>query len=187
MNKKILVVVDMQKDFITGSLGNAECVNVVDRVVDLIEKGNYDEIYVTYDTHSEDYLDTNEGNHLPVTHCIKGTEGYELDDRIKKAIDTVSDRHIPILSFEKPTFGSINLAHYLMNESSSKVKNESSTQIDFCGVCTGICVISNVMLAKAAVPETKIRVIADACACVTTESHRTALNAMKMCHIEIIE
>lgn len=187
MSKKILVVVDMQKDFITGSLGNAECVNVVDKVAALIENGNYDEIYLTYDTHNEDYLKTNEGKHLPVKHCIKGTAGYEPDDRIKEAINKASDRKIPAHSFEKATFGSMNLAQYFMNEKLSKIRNDFSTQIDFCGVCTGICVISNVLLAKAAVPEANIRVIADACACVTPQTHKTALEAMKLCHIEIVE
>ena len=185
MSKKILVVVDMQRDFITGPLGNEECVNVVDGVVDLIENGNYDEIYVTYDTHNKDYLETNEGKNLPVPHCIKGTDGYELNDRVKEAIVDASGRQIAIHEFEKSTFGSMNLAQHLMNEQLSQVKND--TQIDFCGVCTGICVISNVLLAKAAVPDVNIRVIANACACATPESHKTALEAMRMCQIEVIE
>lgn len=187
MSRKILVVVDMQKDFITGPLGNAECAFVVDKVADLIENGNYDEIFVTYDTHNRNYMRTNEGKHLPVEHCIKGTEGYKLDDRIEEAINTVSGRHIPVHAFDKTTFGSLNLALHFRNGFLSKIENKPDTQIDFCGVCTGICVISNVLLAKAAVPETNIRVIANACACVTPESHKTALEAMKMCHIEIVE
>lgn len=187
MNKKILVVIDMQKDFITGPLGNTECANTVDKVAELIEYGDYDEIYVTYDTHDVNYLNSNEGKHLPVEHCIKGTAGYELEDRIIKAIQTAANRNTPVVNFEKFTFGSINLAQYLVNEDLSGVKNDIATQIDFCGVCTGICVISNVMLAKAAVPEANIRVIANACACVTPESHKRALEAMRLCHIEIVE
>lgn len=184
MNRKILVVVDMQNDFITGALGNDRCDKAADRVAELMENVDYDEIFVTHDCHGEDYPKTNEGRHLPVPHCIKGTAGYELDDRIKKAINAVrTHKNVRIRDFEKTTFGSLELGLLLKNE----LENDSGTQIDFCGICTGICVISNVLLAKAAVPETTIRVIADACACVTPESHRTALDAMKMCHIEVVE
>ena len=187
MSKKILVVVDMQKDFITGSLSNDECANTVEKVANLIEKGDYDEIYVTYDTHNEDYLETNEGKHLPIPHCIEGTAGHELDDRIQKAIDATSNISVPILTFNKETFGSVDLAHHMMNKHLSNIKNEFNTQIDFCGVCTGFCVISNVLLTKAVLPETNIRVMANACACVTPESHKRALESMKTCHIELVE
>lgn len=187
MSSKILVVVDMQKDFITGPLGNAECVHVVDKVENLIEKGNYDEIFVTYDTHSGNYIRTNEGKNLPVEHCIKGTDGHKLDDRIDGAIKALSRHDVPIHIFYKPTFGSLNMALHFRNGFLSKIENKPDTQIDFCGVCTGICVISNVLLVKSAIPEANIRVIAEACACVTPESHKTALEAMKMCHIEIVE
>jgi len=183
MKQRILVVVDMQKDFITGALGNSECAKTVEKVADLIEKGNYEKIILTYDTHNENYLNTIEGKNLLVIHCIKGTEGYELNDKIKQAIDTISERKVPIIVFEKPTFGSMELANYLIKN----VENKSDTQIDFCGVCTGICIISNVLLAKAAVPEANIRVIANACACVTPETHQRALEAMKLCHIEIVK
>lgn len=190
MSKRILIVVDMQNDFITGPLGNSECANVVDRVADIIKTGAYDEIYVTYDTHDENYLKTNEGKHLPVSHCMKGTTGYELDEKIKRALDSTLNRNesahnFVFKAYEKPTFGSMDMAINLMNQ--REEFNQSGTQIDFCGVCTGICVISNVMLAKAAVPEANIRVIANACACVTPESHNRALEAMKMCHIEVVE
>ena len=187
MNKKILVVVDMQKDFITGPLSNDECTNTVERIENLIEKGDYDEIYLTYDTHNEDYLETNEGKNLPIPHCIEGTTGHELDDRIQKAIDAASDRNVPIITFEKDTFGSIDLAHHMMNKHLSNIKNEFNTQIDFCGVCTGFCVISNALLTKTVLPETNIRVIANACACVTAESHKRALESMKTCHIQVVE
>lgn len=179
MKKKVLVVVDMQKDFITGPLGNEACVNAVAPVVELIEKGDYDEIFVTYDTHGEQYMNTNEGKHLPVPHCIKGTDGFELDEKVQKALDQKNNVKI----FEKPTFGSMELAEAMKNE----VGNDAENRIDFCGVCTGICVISNVMLTKAAIPEAEIRVMAGACACVTEDSHKTALEAMKMCHIEVVE
>lgn len=187
MNKKILVVVDMQKDFITGPLSNDECANTVEKVANLIEKGDYDEIYVTYDTHNEDYLETNEGKHLPIPHCIEGTVGHELDDRIQKAIDAASDRNVPILTFKKETFGSVDLAHHMMKKQLLKTENQFSIQIDFCGVCTGLCVISNALLTKTVLPETNIRVMANACACVTPESHKRALESMKTCHIELVE
>jgi len=178
--KKILVVVDMQNDFITGPLGNDECRAVVPKVVDLIKNGRYDRIIYTQDTHDDDYLETNEGKHLPVKHCIVGTEGWELAKDIENAIDNTDERIT--MGLTKKTFGSLFLPESL------KRRNEitKNTQIDFCGVCTGICVISNVMLTKAAAPEANIRVIADACACVTPESHERALAAMEMCHIEIV-
>lgn len=178
---KVLVVVDMQKDFIDGPLGNAECMNAVAPVTKLISDGVYDKIFVTYDTHQENYMSTNEGKHLPVPHCIKGTDGYELNPEVKAALANKSGAEIRYI--EKPTFGSLDLAMIMKNE----VPNTADTQIDFCGVCTGICVISNVMLTKAAVPETDIRVFANACACVTPDTHKTALEAMKLCHIEIVE
>lgn len=187
MSKKILIVVDMQNDFITGPLSNPECANTVEYVVDLIDKENYHEIYLTYDSHNKDYLETNEGKNLPIPHCIEGTTGHKLDHRIQKAIDAASDRNVPILAFKKETFGSLDLAQHMMNSQLSKIKNQSNTQIDFCGVCTGLCVISNVMLTKAILPETNIRVIANACACVTEKSHERALESMKTCHIQIVQ
>lgn len=187
MSKKILVVVDMQNDFITGPLSNKECANTVDKVTHLINKGDYHEIFVTYDTHGEDYLETTEGKNLPIEHCIEGTTGHKLDSRIEKALNDASDRNIPIRSFKKETFGGADMARYLMDTQKSEIKNHPSTQIDFCGVCTGFCVISNVLLTKTILPETNIRVIADACACVTPESHKRALESMKTCHIQIVE
>lgn len=176
--KKILIVVDMQNDFITGPLGNDECRAVVPKVVDLIKNGEYDRIIYTQDSHDDDYLETNEGKHLPVKHCVVGTKGWKLVPEVEEAFETYEMDNLPVDGFVKDTFGCLDLA-----ESFTYMEN---AQIDFCGVCTGICVISNAMLTKAAAPEANIRVIADACACVTPESHERALAAMEMCHIEIV-
>ena len=184
--KKALVIVDMQNDFLTGSLGNAECAATVPEVIKLIASGEYDTIITTQDTHGENYMETQEGRNLPVPHCIRGTKGHEIQKDIKEAIVnqtsklTSASKYIKGIVLEKPTFGSEILAHKL------KFEFADYDEIHFCGVCTGICVISNVLLAKAAVPETKIVVIEKACACVTPESHKTAIEAMKMCQVEII-
>lgn len=176
--RKILVVVDMQNDFISGVLGNAECQGVVAEVVKLIEDKEYSALVVTQDTHFENYLDTQEGKKLPVVHCIKGTDGWKLNETVQKAIESRKD--IKLSTIEKNTFGSLAFANLLRD------KFLDYDEIHFCGVCTGICVISNVMLAKASLVEAKIVVVEKACACVTPESHKTALEAMKMCHIEVI-
>lgn len=181
MAKKILVVVDMQNDFTTGVLGNQECAAVIPRVEELIRKGGYDAAVATMDTHTEDYLNTNEGKNLPVEHCIRGTEGWRIVSSVDKALrETFGERNYRI--FEKPSFGSVDLAEFLRQQS----KEDQDLQIDFAGVCTGICVISNVALAKAFCPEARVRVIASACACVTLESHETALNAMKTFQVTVV-
>lgn len=166
---RLLIVVDMQNDFVTGCLGTKEAQAIVPKVSDLVNHFDGD-VWFTRDTHDENYLNTQEGKKLPVTHCIKGTDGWEIVPEIKELIhgDTVID---------KPTFGSMELA--------KKLENTSYDEIYLCGVCTGICVISNAMLIKAVTPETPIKVIANACACVTPESHNTALEAMKLCQIEV--
>jgi len=181
---KVLVVIDMQKDFTTGALGNAECAATIAPVTELIKKGKYDLIIATLDTHTEDYMNTNEGAHLPVVHCVKGTEGHQMADEVKAALSKTKSR---VQFFEKPTFGAAVLADYFRLTDISGVKNQSDTQIDFCGVCTGICVISNVMITKSVLPEANIRVLSKACACVTPETHKTALDAMRLCHIDIVE
>lgn len=179
--RKILVVVDMQNDFVTGCLGNAECEASVEEVVKVIKSGKYDEVAITRDTHHEDYLSTQEGRKLPVEHCFEGTEGWQIVDEVQKAIDE-SFESGNIRYFDKPVFGSVKLAEYIKTVD----QNEDKLSVDFVGVCTGICVISNVMLVKANCPEAEIKVIADACACVTPQSHQTALDAMKTCHVDIV-
>lgn len=168
--KKLLVVVDMQKDFIDGTLGTAEAVKIVPNVINKIK--NFDgEIVFTKDTHSSIYLDTQEGKNLPVIHCIKGTSGWELDANI---LPLAADKRI----FEKPTFGSLELANY--------IADNDFCEIELIGLCTDICVISNAMLIKAYLPESKVTVDSTCCAGVTPESHENALSSMKMCQINVI-
>lgn len=170
---KVLIVVDMQNDFIDGALGTEEAVNITENVASKI-KGFQGPIIYTRDTHKEDYLNTQEGRNLPVKHCIKGTEGWE----ISKALSVSEDAVI----FDKPTFGSKELAKYLEDLNGK----ENIEEIELIGVCTDICVISNALLIKAYLPEIQITVDASCCAAVTPESHLNALSAMKMCQINVI-
>ena len=172
--KKFLIVIDMQKDFIDGALGTKEAVSIVDNVVNKIR--NFDgEIIVTYDTHSEDYMQTNEGKNLPVPHCIRGTDGWQLDSKIISALENIN-----YTSIEKPTFGSVELPQIIK----SKAGNEDF-EIELVGLCTDICVVSNALLLKANFPEIKISVDPDCCAGVTPETHTAALTTMKMCQINM--
>lgn len=169
--KKLLVVVDMQKDFIDGTLGTPQAQRIVPavrkRICEYTQAG--DEVVFTLDTHGSDYMDTMEGKKLPVLHCIKGTKGWELD----ASLEAFEGKR-----FEKNTFGSLELAEY--------AAAGGYDSIELLGLCTDICVISNAMLIKARIPEAEICVKAGCCAGVTPESHENALNAMKMCHIDVI-
>ena len=174
--KKFLVIVDMQKDFVDGSLGTSEAVGILPAAEELI-KGFDGEIFVTLDTHGEDYLDTAEGKKLPVKHCIKGTAGYELDKRIAKALHGKRYTAVP-----KVTFGSVDLPK-LVKRAAGREKFE----IELIGLCTDICVISNALLLKANFPEAPVSVIAPCCAGVTPELHKAALDVMRSCQIDIKE
>ena len=174
--KKILIVVDMQRDFVDGALGSNEAVAIVDNVVNKIESFDGD-IIVTYDTHSEAYMTTQEGKNLPVPHCIKGTDGWKLDKKVQVALDRKTYK-----SFEKPTFGSTELPLYIMNNYNTK-----EIEIELIGLCTDICVVSNALLMKANFPETKVSVDAACCAGVTPETHQAALTTMKMCQVNVID
>lgn len=169
----VLVVVDMQNDFIDGALGTKEAVAIVPRVVEKIK--SFDGIVLaTRDTHEKDYLSTQEGKNLPVEHCIKGSEGWEIREEIEALL-----KEEPI---DKPTFGSTALGEKLVRIN----QNEKIDAITFIGLCTDICVISNAMIAKAFLPEVPVLVDASCCAGVSVESHTQALEAMKMCQIQII-
>ncbi len=172
--KKILVVVDMQKDFVDGALGTKEAVAIVDNVVRKIEEFDGD-IIVTYDTHQKEYMKTQEGKNLPIPHCIKGTDGWKLEECVQAAVDKKTYKII-----EKPTFGSIELPKYIKEN-----YNIDEIEIELIGLCTDICVVSNALLLKAHFLETKISVDANCCAGVTPESHDAALTTMKMCQITI--
>ena len=171
--KNILIVVDMQNDFIDGALGTKEAVAIVPKVEEKIR--NFDgEVFFTRDTHENWYLETQEGKNLPVVHCIRDTEGWQ----IRKELDAFRKTE-PV---DKDTFGSTDLAGELVaiNE------DEEIGSITLVGLCTDICVISNALLIKASLPEVPIYVDASCCAGVTPESHENALKAMEMCQIKII-
>ena len=172
--KKALIVIDMQNDFITGALGNSQCQAIVPNVVAKIKAAREEgaDIIFTMDTHEENYLETQEGKNLPVPHCIKGTEGWKLIPELKAESEQNARK------IEKRTFGSVFLGQHLSVE---KYK-----AAEFVGVCTDICVISNVLTVKALAPELAITVDASCCAGVTPESHRTALEAMKACQIHVV-
>ena len=172
--KKLLIVVDMQTDFVTGALGTKEAQAIVPMVAEKIKKAKEDgtDVIFTLDTHEENYLDTQEGKQLPVPHCIKNTEGWMLVPQLRPLAGGC-------MSVETPTFGSTRLAHL--------VGKAGYDEIELIGLCTDICVISNAMILKASVPETPISVDASCCAGVTPESHANALAAMKMCQITITE
>ena len=174
--KKILIVVDMQKDFVDGALGSKEAVAIVDNVVNKID-GFDGDIIVTYDTHPENYMETQEGKNLPVPHCIKGTEGWKLDAKVQAAVDKKTFKAI-----EKPTFGSTELPEYIKAN-----YNPEEIEIELIGLCTDICVVSNALLLKANFLETKVSVDADCCAGVTPQSHDAALTTMRMCQVNVIE
>lgn len=181
--KKVLVIIDMQNDFTKGVLGNKECEAAIASVVHVLKSDNWDKIFLTRDTHGDNYLDTQEGKRLPVKHCIKNTDGWEIVPEIMDLCRNKYSQQISII--DKPTFGSLELSQELKKYQDLDV-NDSEMEIYFCGVCTGICVINNVILAKATLPEARICVFENACACVTQKSHKTAIEAMRNCQIDII-
>ena len=166
----VLVVVDMQKDFISGALGTKEAVAIVPRVAEKIAQAKKagKTVVFTRDTHHENYLQTQEGKNLPVPHCIENTPGWEIDP----ALDTTGAR-----IFDKPSFGSEELVQYLK-------ELDNLTSAEFVGLCTDICVVSNALLLKAVLPEMKISVDASCCAGVTPQKHEAALETMRSCQIQ---
>ena len=171
--KKLYVVVDMQKDFIDGSLGTKEAQEMLPRMAERlaeIQAREDTDIVFTMDTHDSDYLETQEGKKLPVQHCIKGTDGWQIAEVLQEFAE------IAVTIVEKPSFGYTGWQEIAAGYD----------EITLGGLCTDICVISNAMLLKAFFPEIKIRIDSTCCAGVTAESHINALNAMKMCQMEII-
>lgn len=175
--KHVLIVVDMQTDFVDGALGTPEAVAILDNVTAKIKAYAADPdgvIFVTYDTHTESYMETSEGKHLPVPHCIKGTAGWALHPTVAAALEGVT-----YTAVEKPTFGSVALPA-LVNEAAA-----GDFSVELIGLCTDICVVSNTLLLKAHYPEVSISVDASCCAGVTPDTHRAALTTMGMCQIEV--
>ena len=173
--KHFLVVVDMQKDFVDGSLGTPEAVAILPAVKQKIQSFEGD-IFVTYDTHFEDYLDTPEGKKLPVPHCIYQTPGWNLASPLDELVE-----EIPHYKVQKYTFGSTTLP-YLMKE----VADGDDFSIELIGLCTDICVVSNALILKAHFPDAPICVNSACCAGVTPELHEAALKTMRSCQIDII-
>ena len=172
--KNILIVVDMQKDFVDGALGSKESVGIVDNVVAKIQDFEGD-VIATYDTHGENYMDTQEGKKLPVPHCIKGTDGWKLDQKVQEALDKKG-----FIEVYKPTFGSVDLVEVI------RKYDVENIAIQLVGLCTDICVVSNALLLKANFPEMNISVDAACCAGVTPQKHQAALEIMSSCQIEVL-
>lgn len=192
MGKKYVIIVDMQNDFITGSLGSEMAVRAAENAKTHLAK--YDKestrVIFTHDTHHDNYLETAEGHKLPVPHCILGTEGWEISQVVLQGAEGLilpptvepfaANGHV-----YKPTFGSLDLINYLYHISDT-FSEEEIDSIDVFGVCTDICVVSNVLLLKAAFPETPINVIADCCAGTSEANHNSALDVMRCCQINVI-
>ncbi len=164
----------MQTDFVDGALGSAEAVAIIPNVLREIAKYDKNDIIATRDTHPESYMESREGKYLPVPHCIKGTPGWELHPEIAPAL-------VGCKIIDKPTFGSTELCGLICDIA----KNEE-IEVTLVGLCTDICVVSNAMLIKAALPEINVKVVSDACAGVTPDTHAAALTTMKMCQIDIL-
>lgn len=172
--KKLLIVIDMQNDFIDGTLGTDEAVNIVENVKNKIRSYPSEDVIATMDTHGEDYLQTQEGQNLPVEHCIKGSPGWEIRTDIAELLTGAK-------IYEKPTFGSIRLAMDLKERFMRE-----PFELELIGLCTDICVVSNALLLKAMLPEVKISVDPACCAGVTPETHAAALQTMQTCQISLI-
>ena len=172
--KKILVVVDMQKDFVDGALGTAEAVAAVPAVAKKIEEFE-GEIFVTFDTHFEDYMNTAEGRKLPVPHCIRGTDGWQLDAAVAKALE--GKKYTPV---EKNTFGSVDLPGLIREKAGGE-----PFSVELIGLCTDICVVSNALIIKAHFPEADVSVDPACCAGVTPAKHEAALETMRSCQIDV--
>ncbi len=171
--RKILLVIDMQKDFVDGSLGTLEATEIVEHVVRKINCYPRENVIATRDTHTEDYLNTQEGGKLPVVHCVRNTLGWELVPEVAAALDGAQ-------VIDKPTFGSVALMEQLR-----AMERQEPIEIELVGLCTDICVVSNALLLKAAMPEVSISVDPTCCAGVTEKSHQAALVTMEMCQINV--
>ena len=171
--RKILIVIDMQNDFIDAALGTKEAVSIVENVKEKIRSFPVEDVIATMDTHGEDYMQTQEGKNLPVMHCIRGTDGWKIRPDIAELLTGAK-------IYEKPTFGSTALAADL-----KELSEKEEIELELVGLCTDICVVSNALLLKAAMPEVKISVDAACCAGVTPQKHLAALETMRSCQIDV--
>ena len=172
--RKILIVIDMQNDFIDAALGTKEAQAIVGAVMEKIRSYPAEDVIATMDTHGENYMQTQEGKYLPVPHCIRGSEGWQIRPEIAELL---TDAGI----YEKPTFGSTALAADL-----KALSEKEEIELELVGLCTDICVVSNALLLKACMPEVKITVDASCCAGVTPAKHLAALETMRSCQIQVI-
>lgn len=177
---KFLICVDMQKDFTTGALANEKAQAIAPKISDYMKSFN-GIIICTRDTHSSDYLETQEGKLLPIEHCIQGTDGWDICPEVMEAVKQLNADGNSVYAFNKPTFGYASELAKFINNFKAPI-----TEIIFCGTVTSICVVSNVLGLKEQFPETKISVISDLCADLTDENHNAALAVMKACQVNII-
>ncbi len=174
---KTLIVIDMQNDFIDGSLSNPDAQAIVGRVVELVSAWQ-GEIVLTRDTHGENYLSTEEGRHLPIPHCIKESEGWQIRKEIEAAAR--ANPHATVKVVDKPSFGAGTLLYEAV------IADRIPQEVTFCGTCTDICVVSNALILKSLLPETPMRVRADACAGLTREKHEAALEVLRSCQFDVV-
>ena len=181
--KKILIVIDVQNDFITGALRNEEAAKKLPNIVKLLKSERYDETYVTMDTHDKNYLNTLEGRKLPVEHCIEGTWGWHMPEEVR-ATKAIQNAEI----FKKPTFGSTWMPGYIAanNPCDGITTFETDYEFTIVGFCTDICVVSNALLLRAQFPNSTIKVLRDCTAGTSKEANEAALKTMEMCQIEVI-
>lgn len=181
--KKILVAIDVQNDFITGALRNTEAIKKVPNIVKKIREFDGDAIIYTMDTHGENYMETKEGEKLPVVHCVKGTDGWKIQSEVNSELISAKLRGVKVFEIQKPTFGALNI----VDDIKSVVGDEGDFDIEFVGFCTDICVVSNVLITKAAFYErANVAVDSMCCAGVTKESHAAALATMTSCQINVL-
>jgi len=180
---KVLIIIDMQNDFINGVLGTKEAQNILPNVIKRIQESKNELILFTFDTHDENYLDSSEGKNLPIIHCVKDTEGWLFEPNIINAWQNIKStirlKEIKDHYFEKPVFGSVELVEYLVS------RKDEISEVELIGVCTDICVISNALMIKNTLPEIPVVVDGTLCAGVNPESHDKALDVMQMCHIKV--
>ena len=172
--RKLLIVIDMQNDFIDAALGTKEAVAIVEAVKEKIRSYPAEDVIATMDTHGENYMSTQEGKNLPVVHCIKGTDGWQIRPDIAELLSGAK-------IYEKPTFGSTAMAADL-----KAMSEKEEIELELIGLCTDICVVSNALLLKACMPEVKISVDAACCAGVTPQKHEAALETMRSCQIRVV-
>ena len=182
--KKITVVIDMQNDFLTGSLANPDAVSIIPSILNEIKESDF--VVYTRDTHGSDYFETQEGRNLPIKHCIKDTWGWEIVDELNPNSILELNESTSWCVVNKPTFGHVDIwKEYLFSSLVDSISQEDIS-ITFCGTCTDICVVSNALIVKSLYPEAVVNVKADACAGLTPEKHKAALEVMSSCQINVI-